>query len=95
VPEHHHESRSGPCRREFYAADLGWGDDVAGDADNEQVPQTLIENDLRRHPRVGAAENDGERLLTGSQFAPPHLVGERIMTRSTGYESAVAVSQSF
>jgi hypothetical protein len=42
-------------------------DDIAGDPDHEQVAETLIEDQLRRHARIAAAQNHGEGLLTGAQ----------------------------
>ena len=50
-------------RGELHAADLRRCDDVARHADDEQVPETLIEHDLGRHACIGAAEHDRERLL--------------------------------
>ena len=38
-------------------------DDMPGRADDEEVAQALVEDDLRRHPGVAAAEEDGERVL--------------------------------
>ena len=38
-------------------------DDIAGDADDEQVAEALAEDQLRGNARIGAAQHDGERLL--------------------------------
>jgi hypothetical protein len=35
--------------RELDAAHLGWRDDVACDTNDEQIAETLIEDDLGRH----------------------------------------------
>jgi hypothetical protein len=37
--------------------------DVARDADGKQVTETLIEDDFGWHPRVGAAQDHGVRVL--------------------------------
>ena len=73
VAEHDHEPRAEPLGGELDAADLRRRDDVAGDADHEQVAQALVEDDLRRHARVRAAEDDGERLLACGQLAAARL----------------------
>jgi hypothetical protein len=64
VPHHHSEPRFEPLGRELDAADLRGCDDVAGHADDEQVTETLAEDELRRNAGIGAAENDGKRLLS-------------------------------
>ena len=63
MAEHHHQARAEGLGGELDAADLGGRDDVAGDADDEQVAESLIEDQLRGHARIGAAEDDGEGLL--------------------------------
>ena len=69
VAEHHDETRPEPLGGELHAAHLRRRHDVAGDADDEEIAEALIEDDLRRHPRVGAAEDDGERFLVLRQRA--------------------------
>ena len=46
-------------------------DQVAGQPVGEQVTQALVEDDLRGHPGVGAAEHHGVRPLAGGE--PPYL----------------------
>src|SRR6516162_6466457 len=65
MTEYHHEARAESRSRKFDTADLRGRDDVAGHADDEQVAESLVEDDLRRHPCIRAAEHDGERLLCG------------------------------
>ena len=60
MSEHHDEPRAEALGGELDAADLRRRDDVPGHADDEQVAQALVEDDLRRHPRVGASEDDGD-----------------------------------
>jgi hypothetical protein len=50
---------------ELDAADLRRRDDVAGDANDKQMTEAEIENNLNRNPLIGTAENDGERFLAG------------------------------
>ena len=69
VPEHDHQARAEGLGGELDAADLGGRDDVAGHADHEQVPEPLVEDELRRHARVRAAEHDRERLLLRGEGA--------------------------
>ena len=63
VAQHHHQAGAELFGGELDAADLGWGDDVAGDADDEQIAEALIEDDFDRYPGVGTAENGGEWFL--------------------------------
>jgi hypothetical protein len=58
VSEHHDEPRAEPLGREFHAADLRRRDYIPRDADHEQVPEALVENDLRGYAGIGTAEND-------------------------------------
>ncbi len=80
---------------ELDAADLGRGDDVAGDADDEQIAQPLVEDDLRRYARIGAAEQNRERLLAGGELVPPGRTGRRAVFARVGDEAPVAFSQPF
>jgi hypothetical protein len=84
-----------PLGGELDAADLRRGDDVAGDADDEEVAEPLVEDELGRHARVGAAEDDGERLLAGGELAPARLAGEGVEAADVGGEAAVALAQAF
>ena len=95
MPQHHDESRAEPLGGELDAADLRRGDDVAGDTDDKKVTKALIEDVLRRHPRIGASENDGERLLTRRQLATASLAGESVALTSVGHESMVSLTQAF
>ncbi len=81
---------------ELDAADLRRRDDVAGDADHEQIAEALIEDELGRHARVGAAEDDRERQLVLRQRRAPRLT--QVAPRALpicGREAAVAVAQAF
>ena len=86
MAEDHHQPRVVARGGEFHAADLRGSHDIAGDPDDEEVAQALIEHDLRRHPRIGAPQDDCEGLLLGHErgaarlaqedVGPAHLRGE-------------------
>ncbi len=64
VPEDHQEVglQRGDAELDR-SLDLGGRAGVPGDAHDEEVADALVEDDLRRQPRVGAREDDRERLL--------------------------------
>ena len=63
----HHDEPDAQLRDGELDAPLHGGaraaDDVARHADHEQVADPLVEDQLGCHPRVGAADDDGERRL--------------------------------
>ena len=75
-------------------AAAGAAGDVAGDADHEDVAESLIVDELDRHARVGAAEQGSERLLLRSELAQASEIALRI-DRLAGREARVALAQSF
>jgi hypothetical protein len=95
VTQHHDESGAEPPRGELDTADLRRGDDVSGNTDDKQVTQTLIEDDLRWHPRIGTSENDGERLLACRHLAAAHLARECVAATNVRHESTVPLEQAF
>ena len=52
VSEHHHQLDSETLDCELHAPDARGGDDIPRDADDEQVSQPLIEDDLGRDARI-------------------------------------------
>src|SRR6516164_7033392 len=54
------------------ALDVG-RDDIAGDADNEEVAEALVEDQLRGDARVATAQDRREGLLPGRQRLAPLL----------------------
>ena len=95
VTEHHNEPCAEPFCGKFHAADLRGRDDVSGHADDEQIAQALVEDDLCRYARVGASENDGERFLAFCELTPPRLSGECRTATNIRHESAVSFAQAF
>src|SRR5690606_12736202 len=55
--------------------------------------EALIEHDLRRHARVGAAENDRKGLLRDRHLAAAALARERIVVALRRDETRVAFPQ--
>ena len=84
-----------PRRGELDAANLRGSNDVAGDADDKQVAQTLIEDHLCRDSRIGTPEDDGELLLTCRQLAAARLAPEYVAAPSARNEVTVSFSQAF
>ena len=92
VTEHDDEPRMELRRRELHAADLRGRNHVAGHADHEQVAEPLIENDLGRHARVGATQDDRERLLALRELVAPRGAHARIAL-PIGNETPIAFAQ--
>jgi hypothetical protein len=80
--------------RELDAADEGWGHDVSGDADDEEVAQALVEHDLRGHPRVRAAEHDGEGGLARHELGPAGRVRRVLLAPPPRDKAAIALAQA-
>ena len=80
---------------ELDAADLGRRHDVSSDADDKQVAEALVEDDLGRHARIGTTEDDGERLLPRGQLAPARLTGGCVAALTVGDEAPVPLSEAF
>ena len=92
MPEHDDEPGAEPRRCELDAPDLRRRDDVAGDADDEEIAEPLIEDDLSGHPGVGTAEDDRERFLPARQLAPTRLA-RQFVAANIRDESAIALAQ--
>ena len=95
VTQHHNERCAEPFRGELHAADLRGSDDVSGNADDEEIPQALVEHDLCWDARVGASENDGEWLLAFGELTPPRLGDKCCTATNIRHESAVSFAQAF
>src|SRR5512133_3088760 len=71
---------------------------IAGRADDEEVPNVLIENDFGRRPRISAAHNNGKWMLVlrgfraagGDRFAGTHFaLGESLVAGLQATESLI------
>ena len=94
VAEHDDEPRAEPLGGELDAADLRRRDDVARDADHEQIAEALIEHDLGRHARVRAAEDRRKRPLAGDDGHAPNAARELVDRVLACDEAAIAVAQT-
>ena len=83
-PEHDDQRRAELGGGKLDAADLRRGDDVARNADDKQVAEALVEDDLGRHPGVGASEDDSERFLAGGELVTALRAGQRC--RGSGHQ---------
>src|SRR5687768_11815350 len=52
MAEHDDQTSAVTLGGKFDAADLRWGDDVTRNADDKQIPESLVEHDLGGHTRV-------------------------------------------
>jgi hypothetical protein len=93
MAEDDHESRSELLGGELDTADLRGGHDVAGDADHEQIPQPLIEDDLHRYARIGAPEDHREGLLARRELYTAGAARQRVMAADVRRESPIAVAE--
>lgn len=68
---------------EHQGAEHAGVDDMAGRSHDEEVAETLVEDDFGRHSRVRAAEEDGEWPLFGRKPMPDMdiLVGVNALAR--------------
>ena len=57
-------------------------------------PEPLVEDDLRRDPRIRAPEHDRERSVVVGHLRPAHGRGERLRAAEIGDEAGVAVLES-
>jgi hypothetical protein len=93
VTQYHDQSRAELAHRELHTADLRWGHDVPGDANDEQVAESLIEHDLGGHARVGATEDNPERFLPIGKIAAMCPAHYRRVTANVSDESFVAFAE--
>jgi hypothetical protein len=92
----HDDDQSRPVTRcgKLDASDLRGRDDVPRHADDEEITEALIEDELCRHTRIRAAEDDRKRLLPRDERLTARAVRERGIQGFTGYESAVAFTKA-
>ena len=90
----HHDDQLRPerFRGELDRADERWRDDVAGDANDEEVAEALIEDELRGCAGVRATEDDGEGSLSVDELGAAVMAG--VGFREVGDEAGVALAQT-
>ena len=67
---------------------------LPGHPDDEQVAQSLVEDDLGGDAGVGTAEDDGERFLAGGEFRPFGMAEQGIGAAQAGGEPLVPFPQA-
>jgi hypothetical protein len=95
VAQYHNQRRDELQCGKFDAAELRWSNDVSGNADDKKISQALVEDEFRRHPRVGTSEYYGEWVLARHQFAAARFGRAFVTVPNAGHEPAVAFSQAF
>jgi hypothetical protein len=95
MPQDHDELRSVPLGCKFNTADVRWGDDIAGHADDEQIAEPLIEDDLCRNARIRASEYDGKWILTRHELGASSVARRCISALDIRCEVTIPLSQAF
>lgn len=95
VAQHHDQAGAEAIRGELDASDLGRGDDVASDANDEQVAEALVEYQFRRHAGIGTSQDDGKRLLAPGDLVAARLARQRVVASNTRDEACVPRAQAF
>jgi hypothetical protein len=98
MAHYHYQRGTESRRRELNAADLGRGHDVAGDSNDEEVAEALVEDQFRGDTGIRTTEDDCERLLSRDQRGTTSVTRKHRRRRLVGDEAPVAVakaSQSF
>jgi hypothetical protein len=75
MAQHHHQPRAEALDGKLDAADLRRRHDVASHADDEQLAQPLIEDQLGRHAGICTAQQHGKGGLLHDELAAARLVG--------------------
>ena len=75
MAQHHHQPGAEALDGKLDAADLRRRHDVAGHADDEQLAQPLIEDQLGRHAGICAAQQHRKGGLLHDELAAARLVG--------------------
>jgi hypothetical protein len=91
VAEHHDHLGAEHGGAKFKAGQSIGRDKVAGDPDDEQISRHLVESELWRDARIGAAQNGGERRLSGSTAGASGR--EITLIRPVGHIACIAVDQ--
>jgi hypothetical protein len=93
MAQNDHQAGAKLLCREFNAANLGRRHDVTGDADHEQIAETLIEDDFHGNARIGTAQHGGKGLLAGREVEPAHATRDRIAIARIGDEALITLAQ--
>jgi hypothetical protein len=94
VTQNDHEARAQFRGTEFDTAKLRARDDIACDANDEQVARALVENGLDRDPGIRTADDDCEWQLRSVRLPAPALVVTHPASDLTRDESGIACLES-
>src|SRR5262249_2280562 len=91
MPQHQNQVATQMIYRVFDASQVFIVYHVSCDTADKQIAESLIKNDLRRHPRIGATDDDGKRMLSLRQFRASffRLLGSHTQERHAGIFIAV------
>jgi hypothetical protein len=92
MPKNDHQPGPEVHRSELDTRQLRRSDDISSNADDKEIAKPAIKDDLRRHPRIGTPENDGERLLAHHQLAAARWA--RIAAANAGDKAAISLPQT-
>ena len=76
MAEHDDQPRAVAFGGEFNAAHLRGRHDVAGHADDKEIAEAVVEYNLHRQARIGAAEHNGKGFVALHHFAAALAAGE-------------------
>lgn len=94
VPQHDRQPRPEARGSKLYAPDLRRRHDIPGYSDYEQVSKPLPKHELRGNARIGAPQDDSERLLSAGEREPMGLVERGLGVILARDKTTVALSQA-
>jgi hypothetical protein len=93
MPQDDHQARPELFSGKFDATDLRWSDDITGYANDEQIAQSLIEDDLDGHSRIGTAQNGRERFLARGQLDAARSAWQAVTAANVRDKAAISIAQ--
>ena len=89
VAQYHHQACAELLGGKLDTADEGRGNDFAGDPNDEQISQSLIENDFNRHPGIGTSKDGRKWFLTRGQLEATRPTRNCVTVADVRHETAV------
>ena len=93
MPQHQYQRRIQVVHSIFNAAEVVWGHYIASHADDEQIAEPLIKQQLSGNPRITAAEDGCKRVLLGEQLFSPSNAWMSVQG-TAGNESFIPLHQT-
>jgi hypothetical protein len=94
MSEHHDQ----PCTKlrggKLHTADLRRRHDVSRYANDEQISESLVENQLGRNPGIGTTKNNCKRLLAPNEFRTPWIDRESVAALPVRDKSGVTFAKA-